>query len=80
MHEYPATLRIVEIACEQAASHGGRKVQTIHLVVGDDAGYVGDTVQLYFELIAADTACADAQLAIRRVKPRLQCPVLPLPI
>lgn len=74
MHEYPATLRIVEIACAEAAAHGSRIVQTIHLVVGDDAGYVGETIALYFDLIAAGTACATARLDIRRIKPQLQCP------
>lgn len=74
MHEYPATQRIVAIACEQSALHSNRPVQAIHLVVGDDAGYVGDSIQLYFELIATDTACADARLEIRRIRPQLQCP------
>lgn len=74
MHEYPATLRIVEIACAQSAAHGQRPVRTIHLVVGDDAGYIGDAIELYFPMIATNSACADAMLAIERIRPRLQCP------
>jgi len=73
MHEYPATKRIFEIACEQAERHGIRKVQAINLVVGDDAGYAGDAIRLYFELLAENSRCAGARLNIRRIRAKLLC-------
>ena len=36
--------------------------------------YVGETIRLYFGLIAAGTACEEAELVIRSIKPQLQCP------
>jgi hydrogenase nickel incorporation protein HypA/HybF len=74
MHEYPITEQIVKVACAEAAARGHRRVLAIDLVVGDDAGYVGDTIQLYFDLIAAGTLCEDAALHIRHIRPRLACP------
>jgi len=74
MHEYPITERIVQVACAEAMAHGQRKVLAIDLVVGADAGYVGDTIQLYFDLIAENTLCAGAVLKIRPIRPQLQCP------
>jgi hydrogenase nickel incorporation protein HypA/HybF len=74
MHEYPITERIVAVACEQAEANGRRPVRSIDLVVGDDAGYVGDTIQLYFDLIAANTLCDGATLNIRHIRPQLECP------
>jgi hydrogenase nickel incorporation protein HypA/HybF len=74
MHEYPATKRIFEIACELAERHGIRRVQAINLVVGDDAGYAGDAIRLYFELLAEHSRCAGARLNIRRIRAKLRCP------
>ena len=78
MHEYPVTERIVATACEQATAQGGRRVRQIDLVVGEDAGYVGDTIQLYFDLIAEGTLCDGALLKIRKIRPQLQCPACQL--
>ena len=64
MHEYPITLHIIEMAEE---------VDTINLVVGDYSGYVGDSINLYFEIIAEGTLCENARLNIERVKPKLRC-------
>lgn len=73
MHEYPATQRIIEIACAKAAEHGSPRVRSIDLVVGEDAGYIGESIRLYFGMIAAGTACADAELRIRHIRPQLRC-------
>ena len=74
MHEYPATVRIIDIACTKAAERGSPRVRSIDLVVGEDAGYIGESIRLYFGLIAAGTACADAELRIRSIRPQLRCP------
>lgn len=72
MHEYPITLRIVEIANSQAAEAHAR-VTGIDLVVGDDSGFIGESIQMYFDVIAEGTPCAGARLTIERVRPKLQC-------
>lgn len=73
MHEYPITKRIVEIAEEHARAHSAQRVTRIHLVAGDAAGYVPDTVQLYFDEISKGGLCDGAELVIQRVIPQLRC-------
>lgn len=73
MHEYPITQRIVEIACDYARESGSERVLHITLVAGDSAGYVPDTVKLYFDEIAKGTLCEGAELEIKRVIPKLRC-------
>jgi hydrogenase nickel incorporation protein HypA/HybF len=60
MHEYPITLRIVEIANQQANEANGR-VTGIHLVVGDESGFIGESIQMYFDVIAEGTPCEGSQ-------------------
>lgn len=73
MHEYPITVRIIEIAEEYAKKNKADKVTVINLVVGDYSGYVSSSIELYFDIIAEDSLCKDAKLHIERVKPKLKC-------
>ncbi|HIU64989.1 MAG TPA: hydrogenase maturation nickel metallochaperone HypA [Candidatus Avacidaminococcus intestinavium] len=73
MHEYPITVRIIKIAEDHARKHDATAVKKINLVVGDYSGYVASSIELYFEIIAADTLCATAKLDITRIRPELQC-------
>lgn len=72
MHEYPVTVRIVEIASETARQKRG-KVRRIDLVAGEDSGFIGDSIQMYFDVVAEGTPCEGAQLFIKGVKPQLRC-------
>ncbi len=74
MHEYPITCHLIQLACAKAAEQGASKVTSMTLVIGDDAGYVGDSIRLYFDAIAAGTACEGANLHIERIRPQLGCP------
>ena len=73
MHEYPITCHLVSLACEQATDRGSGRVSKITLVIGDDAGYVGDSIRLYFDAVAEGTRCAGADLDIIRIRPQLLC-------
>lgn len=75
MHEYALTLEIIKIAEKHAKEAGARKVRQIMLVVGDDAGYCGDSVQMYFDVIAKNTMCNEAKIDIERIKPMMKCTV-----
>ena len=72
MHEYPVTVQIVDIASETARKNNGR-VRRIDLVVGEDSGFIGESIQMYFDVIAEGTLCEGAQLFIEGVKPQLRC-------
>ncbi len=73
MHEYPVTQRIIEMAEEHLKENQGTSVEQINLVVGDYSGYVADSINLYFDIIAEGSPCEKAKLNIERVKPKLKC-------
>lgn len=75
MHEYPVTKKIIETAERYARENGAARVTKIRLTVGDDSGYLADSIELYFELIARGTLCEGARLEIERVRPMLRCEV-----
>ena len=72
MHEYPVTVQIVDIASETARNNNGR-VRRIDLVVGEDSGFIGESIQMYFDVVAEGTLCEGAQLFVEDVKPQLRC-------
>ncbi len=73
MHELPLVQSIIGKASEHARLHGGQAVKSILLVVGDSTGYVPESIQMYFDIVAAGTMCQGARLAVRRVRPLLRC-------
>lgn len=73
MHEYPITLKVIQMAEEAAIAQKAKKVRKINLMVGDYCGYVGSSINLYFPIIAENTMCSDAELVIERIKPQLRC-------
>lgn len=73
MHEYPATVAIIEIAERHARRHGASRVSAIRLVVGENSGYLPECMELYFDIIAGEGACKGARLEFERVKPLLRC-------
>lgn len=73
VHEYPITQRIIEIAEEYAKKNNAKEVKVINLVVGDYSGYVADSIELYFEIIAEGSLCEHAKLHMERVVPKLKC-------
>lgn len=73
MHELPITENIIKIAGEHCSENGGSRVTAIHLVIGDYCGYVGSSIQMYFDVISEGTLCEGARLEMTRVKPKLRC-------
>lgn len=72
MHEYPVTREIVRIASETAEKKRA-KVTGIDLVVGEDSGFVGESIQMYFDVVAEGTLCEGARLSIEGRKAKLKC-------
>lgn len=73
MHEYPVTMRIIEIAEDYAKKNNAKSIKEINLVVGDYSGYVASSIELYFDIIAEGSLAKNAKLNIERVVPKLQC-------
>lgn len=73
MHEYPITQQIIKIAEKFARDNGAESVSEISLVVGDDSGFIGESIQMYFDIISEETICAGAKISIKGVRPKLKC-------
>lgn len=73
MHEYPVTQQIIKLAEKHAKEKGGCRIRSIKLVVGDYSGFIGDSIQMYFDVISEGTLCEGATIEIEHVKPKLKC-------
>jgi hydrogenase nickel incorporation protein HypA/HybF len=73
MHELPVTEGILRIAIEHAQKAGASRITDIHLVIGDLAGFVDDSIQFYFEVLTPGTLAEGAKLHFHRVATRLRC-------
>jgi hydrogenase nickel incorporation protein HypA/HybF len=74
MHEYPLTEQIVKIASDKAKENNARKVTRITLVVGEYSGFIGDSIDMYFDIISKGTPCEGAVLEIENIKAKMRCP------
>ena len=74
MHEYGLTKQIVAIACDAAIRENAKQVNSILLVIGENAGIIPDSIELYFDIIAKDTVAAGAKLDLRLVPAQMHCP------
>lgn len=72
MHELPITEEIIRLA-EKTAKEKKGKVKVIELVVGLDSGFIGESIQMYFDVISQNTLCERAKLILIPVKPELKC-------
>lgn len=70
MHELPITEGILKIATEAA---GGRRITTIHLVVGELSSIVDDSVQFYFDMLSEGTPAEGAALDFQRLPATVLC-------
>ncbi len=74
MHEYPLTLNIIDIASRYARKKDkSYMVSTIHLVIGESSGILGESIRLYFDDISQGTPCEGAEIEIEWIKPMLKC-------
>lgn len=73
MHEASATEAILAIVEEKAAACGARRVVTVRLTVGELTGYVGDSIQFYFDRFSKGTVAEGATVESTYVKPRYRC-------
>lgn len=73
MHELAVTESILEIAQRHAQEARAAKVTDIHIMLGQLASIVDDSVQFYWDFISENTICADSKLHFKRIPAQLTC-------
>lgn len=73
MHELAVTENILEISQNHAKTAGAIQVTDIHIIVGQLASIVDDSVQFYWDMIAKGTICENAKLHFERIPAELSC-------
>ncbi len=73
MHELPFVESILKITIEHAQKAGARRVLALHIVVGQMASIVDDSVQFYWDILSQDTLAAGAKLDFQRIPALYRC-------
>src|SRR4026207_1534095 len=73
MHELAVTESLLKIAVEHAEKANAQSVTDLHIVIGDLASMVDDSIHFYWDIIARGTIAERARLDFRRVPAELQC-------
>jgi hydrogenase nickel incorporation protein HypA/HybF len=73
MHELAVTEGVLEIALRHAEAAHATRILEIHLVVGRLSSIVDDSVQFYWNIIAAGTIAEGARLTFTRTPATLRC-------
>jgi hydrogenase nickel incorporation protein HypA/HybF len=73
MHELSIAIAIVEQATEVAQQHGGARVHSVRIRVGELSGVVKDALEFAWETATEGTPIAGAQLLVEDVPVRMRC-------
>ena len=73
MHELAVTESILNIAEKHALGANAARVTDIHIVIGQLASIVDDSVQFYWDIISEGTICKGSVLHFERVPAIIQC-------
>ncbi len=73
MHELSVTENILAIVEQHAHQSQASHVTDIHIVIGQLASIVDESVQFYWDLISQGTLCEGARLHFERIPARLLC-------
>ncbi len=73
MHELSITESILAIALRHAEQAGAARIASINVVIGKFSSVVDDSVQFYWDMIAAGTIAEGARLNFLRVPAEMTC-------
>ncbi len=73
MHELAVTQSILKIALQRAQEVHAKRIEGIHIVMGELSTNVDNSIQFYWDIIAKGTPAEGARLHFRRVPAELQC-------
>jgi hydrogenase nickel incorporation protein HypA/HybF len=73
MHELAVTESILNIALKHAGQAEAQRVTHLHLVIGRLSSIIDDSVQFYWDIVAAGTLCEGSTLHFERIPAQMHC-------
>ena len=73
MHELSITESLLKITLQHAEQAKAKRVTDLHILIGDLASMVDESIQFYWDIIAKETIAEGAALHFRRIPAELQC-------
>ena len=73
MHEYAVAKNILKVVIEEAARNDALKVLEIRLAIGELSSFEGESVRMYFDVLAEDTIANGAKIIIRKINAGFYC-------
>ena len=73
MHELPAVEDLIRALDEESGKKNISKINEVHLTIGELSSYVGECVQMYFDLLSEGHTCENAKLIITHTRARFRC-------
>jgi hydrogenase nickel incorporation protein HypA/HybF len=74
MHEYSIVEALLDRVDEEARKHAATEVHRVRVAIGELAGVDADLLITAYATIRRGTSCHAAELEVRRVQARWQCP------
>ncbi|MBO5551127.1 MAG: hydrogenase maturation nickel metallochaperone HypA [Lachnospiraceae bacterium] len=73
MHELPAVEDLIRALDEESLNKNISRISEVHLTVGELSSYVGECVQMYFDLLSEGHSCENAKLIFKYTKASFRC-------
>lgn len=73
MHELSITESILDICLRHAQQAQASRITDIHIVIGQLSSFIDEAIQLYWDIICADTIAVGATLHFRRIAAEVSC-------
>ena len=73
MHELPIVESVIKIVTTHAKKHELTNVSEVSLVIGEFTGFVDESVEFYWGILAKDTVARSAKISIKRMPGKLVC-------
>lgn len=73
MHEFAVTEGLLEIVQTEARKVGARRVEQVHIAIGELSTFVDRSIEFYFSELSRGTSAEGAELVFNRIEARAYC-------
>ena len=73
MHELPAVEDLIANLDEISKGKGIDRISEVCLCIGELSSYVGECVQMYFDILSEGHSCEGARLIFKHTRARFRC-------